>query len=76
MSRRLKERNSFARFFTLQRPDYDLVTIILYEKDLSILTPNQVLNKVIAYEHHNNIKPREPLSAGEYREQGFMGTPV
>ena len=27
---------------SLRRPDYDLVTTILYEKDLNTLTPNQV----------------------------------
>ena len=35
---------------SLRRPDYDLVTIILYEKELNTMTPNQVLNKVIAHE--------------------------
>ena len=36
---------------TLRKPDYDLVTTILYEKDLSTMTPNQVLNKVTT--HYN-----------------------
>src|SRR6185312_8581039 len=35
---------------SLQRPDYDLVTTILYEKELNTMTPNQVLNKVRAHE--------------------------
>ena len=35
---------------SLRRPDYDLVTTILYEKDLNTMTPNQVLSKVIAHE--------------------------
>ena len=43
---------------SLRRPDYDLVTTILYEKELNILTPNQVLNKVTAHEVRNDIKPR------------------
>ena len=43
---------------SLRRPDYDLVTTILYEKELNILTPNQVLNKVTADEVRNDIKPR------------------
>ena len=30
------------------RPEYDLVITMLYEKELDTLTPNQVLNKVIA----------------------------
>src|SRR6185312_1870362 len=33
---------------------------ILYEKDINTMTPNQVLNKVIAYELHHDIKPRAP----------------
>ena len=48
---------------SLQRPDYDLVTIILYEKDLKTLTSNQVLNKVIAHELRHDIKPRAPSSS-------------
>ena len=34
----------------LRRPEYDLVITILYEKEINTLTPNQVLNKVIAHE--------------------------
>ena len=34
---------------SLRRPDYDLVTTILYEKDINTMTPNKVLNKVIAH---------------------------
>ena len=45
---------------SLQRPDYDLVSTILYEKDLNTLTPNQVLNKVIAHELRNDIKTKAP----------------
>jgi hypothetical protein len=48
---------------SLRRPDYDLVTTILYEKELKTMTPNQILNKVIAHELCNGIKPREPLSS-------------
>ena len=33
---------------SLRRPEYDLVITMLYEKELDTLTPNQVLNKVIA----------------------------
>ena len=43
---------------SLRRPDYDLVITILYEKDINTMTPNQVLNKVIAHELHHDIKPR------------------
>ena len=43
---------------SLRRPDYDLVTTILYEKDLTTMTPNQVLNKVIAHELRNDIKTK------------------
>jgi len=39
------------------------VKTIIYEKDLSTLTPNQVLNKVITHELRNDIKPREPPSS-------------
>ena len=48
---------------SLRRPDYDLVTTILYEKELDTMTPNQVLNKVIAHELRNDIKPRAPPSS-------------
>ena len=48
---------------SLRRPDYDLVTTILYEKELDTLTPNQVLNKVIAHELHNDIKIKAPSSS-------------
>jgi hypothetical protein len=48
---------------SLRRPDYDLMIKILYEKELKTMTPNQVLNKVIAHELHNGIKPREPPSS-------------
>ena len=48
---------------SLRRPEYDLVTIILYEKELSTMTPNEVLNKVIAHELRNDIKPRAPPSS-------------
>ena len=40
-----------------------MVTTILYEKVLDTMTPNQVLNKVIAHELRNDIKPRAPLSS-------------
>ena len=48
---------------SLRRPDYDLVTTILYEKELDTMTPNQVLNKVIAHELRHDIKPRAPPSS-------------
>ena len=48
---------------SLRRPDYDLVTTILYEKDLNTMTPNKVLNKVIAHELRHDIKPRAPPSS-------------
>ena len=35
-----------------------MVTTILYEKDINTMTPNQVLNKVIAHELRHDIKPR------------------
>ena len=47
---------------SIRRPDYNLVTIILYEKDLNTMTPNQVLNKVIAHELRNDIKAKTPSS--------------
>ena len=46
---------------SLRRPEYDLVIIILYEKEINTLTPNQVLNKVIAHELRHVIKSRAPL---------------
>jgi hypothetical protein len=39
------------------------VTSILYEKELKIMTSNQVLNKVITHELRNGIKPKEPASS-------------
>ena len=36
------------------------MTTILYEKVLETITPNQVLNKVIAHQLRNHIKPRAP----------------
>ena len=48
---------------SLRRPDYDLVTTILYEKDINTMTPNQVLNKVIAHELRNDIKVKAPSSS-------------
>ena len=48
---------------SLRRPDYDLVTTILYEKELNALTPNQVLNKVIAHKLCNDIKVKTPSSS-------------
>ena len=51
---------------SLRRPDYDLVTTILYEKDLNTMTPNKVLNKVIAHELRHDIKPRAPPSSSTY----------
>ena len=51
---------------SLRRPDYDLVTTILYEKELDMMTPNQVLNKVIAHELRNDIKAKAPSSSPTY----------
>ena len=48
---------------SIRRPNYDLVTTILYEKKLNTLTPNQVLNKVIAHEQWNDIKSKAPSSS-------------
>ena len=48
---------------SFRRPEYDLMITILYEKDINTLTPNQVLNKVIAHELHHDIKPRAPPSS-------------
>ena len=48
---------------SLRRPDYDLMTTILYEKELKTMTPNQVLNKITAHELRNDIKPRVPPSS-------------
>ena len=48
---------------SLRRPDYDLVTTILHEKELTTMTPNEVLNKVTAHELRNDIKPRAPPSS-------------
>ena len=48
---------------SLRRPDYNLVITILYEKEINTLTPNQVLNKMIAHELCHDIKPRAPPSS-------------
>ena len=50
-------------FHSLRRPNYDLVTTIIYEKELLIMTPNQVLNKLTAHELRNDIKSRVPPSS-------------
>ena len=50
----------------LRRPEYDLVITILYEKEINTLTPNQVLNKVIAHELRHDIKPRVPPSSSTH----------
>ena len=50
-------------FHSLRRPEYDLVTTILYEKELTTMTLNGVLNKVTAHELRNDIKPRVPPSS-------------
>ena len=51
---------------SLRRPDYDLVTTILYEKELSIMIPNQVPNKVTAHELRKDIKSRAPPSSSTH----------
>ena len=48
---------------SLRRPEYDLVITVLYKKELDTLTPNQVLNKVIAHELRHDIKPRATPSS-------------
>jgi hypothetical protein len=48
---------------SLGRPEYDLVTMILYEKELSTMTPNQVLNKVTSHKLCNYINLRAPPSS-------------
>ena len=48
---------------SLRRPEYDLIITILYEKEINTLTPNQVINKVIAHELRHDIKPRAPPSS-------------
>ena len=40
-----------------------MVTTILYEKELTTMTPNEVLNKVTTHELRNDIKPRAPPSS-------------
>ena len=47
---------------SLRKLDYDLVTSTLYEKELKTLTPNQVLNKIIAHEFCKDNKPRAQSS--------------
>ena len=51
---------------SLRRPKYDLVITVLYEKELDTLTPNHVLNKVIAHELHHDNKPRAPPYSPTY----------
>ena len=55
---------------SLRRPDYDLVITIFYEKEINTLTPNQVLNKVIAHELCHDIKPRAPPSSPTHSTLG------
>jgi hypothetical protein len=51
---------------SLRRPEYNLVITVLYEKELDTLTPNQVLNKLIAHELRHDIKPRAPPPSPTY----------
>ena len=55
--------NSFARSFTHSEGQTMIWTTILYEKELDTMTPNQVLNKVIAHELRNDIKTKAPSSS-------------
>ena len=55
--------NSFARFFTHSEGRTMIWTTILYEKELDTMTPNQVLNKVIAHELCNDIKTKASSSS-------------
>ena len=48
---------------SLRRPDYDLVSTMIYVKELNTLTPNQVLNKVITHELCNDIKAKASSSS-------------
>ena len=48
---------------SLRRPDYNLVTTIIYEKELNTLILNQVLNKVMAHELRNDIKAKAKSSS-------------
>ena len=45
---------------SLRRSNYDLVITVIYEKDLDTLTPNQVLNKMVAHALRHDIKPKAP----------------
>ncbi|OEL15669.1 hypothetical protein BAE44_0023312 [Dichanthelium oligosanthes] len=47
---------------SLRRPDNDVVQSILLDKELNKITPNQVLNKVMAHELCFGIKPNAPSS--------------
>ena len=45
---------------SIRRLNYDLVITVIYEKDLDTLTPNQVLNKMVAHALRHDIKPKAP----------------
>ena len=45
-----------------------MVTTILYEKELDTMTPNQVINKVIAHELRNDIMTKAPSSSPTHSE--------
>ena len=38
-------------FWSLRKPNYDIINSLLQKEDLVKLTPNQVINQIIAHEY-------------------------
>src|SRR6185436_5634277 len=51
---------------SLRKPDYDIINTLLQKKDLVKLTPNQVINQIIAHEYSMGMtkkKEQESISS-------------
>ena len=49
---------------SLRKPDYDIINTLLQKEDLVKLTPNQVINQIIAHEYSMGMtKKKEQESA-------------
>ena len=44
---------------SLRKPDYDIINTLLQKEDLVKLTPNQVINQIIAHEYSMGMIKKE-----------------
>ena len=47
---------------SLRKPDYDIINTLLQKEDLVKLTPNQVINQIIAHEYSMRMTKKEQES--------------